>query len=203
MKGPKAGVRSQETGARRALTPDTYHLTPVLRRGFTLIEAIATIAVLAVLGSIVSTILLTTSDGYLNAVTANQLHNEASTALDRMVREVRNIPLNSEGDGPNISAVTSTSITFNGNSGFTLAGSQLQYIENGATRILAEDVTDFTVQTFNESGAALPTTLSGAATPAVRRVTLTITISRSGVTHTLRSSAFVRSTIELSQGGAG
>ncbi len=45
-----------------------------VRRGFTLIEAIATIVVLAIIGSIASLFILTAVDGYAVAATTAQLH---------------------------------------------------------------------------------------------------------------------------------
>ena len=66
-----------------------------VRRGFTLIEAIATIVVLAIIGSIASLIILTAVDGYTDAATGAQLHIEASTAMDRIVRELRKVALDS------------------------------------------------------------------------------------------------------------
>src|SRR5262249_38647629 len=65
------------------------NLQSAMRRGFTLIEAIATIIVLATLGSVASTILLTAMNGYTNAAIGAQMQSEASIALDRITRELR------------------------------------------------------------------------------------------------------------------
>jgi len=62
--------------------------------------------------------------------------------------------------------------------------------------VLIGDVTAFTVQTYNESNTALSATLSGAACDPIRRIMVTITTQRAGVTQTLRTKLFVRSTME-------
>jgi len=166
------------------------------QRGFTLIEAIATIVVLGLLGSIASTILFTASNGYLSAATTAQLHGEASAAMDRVIRDVRNIP--STADGPAINSMTATSIAWDGGFSIALSGSQLTVTSDGTSYVLAEDVAVFQVQAFNHAGQQLPATLNAEQAQAVRRVVLTLTLQRHDVSHTLRSGAFIRSTITLS-----
>ena len=79
------------------------------RRSFTLVESIATIVVLAIVSSVSSGVILQATDGYVDATTKAQLHTEASTAMDRMVREIRKIPLDpaAAGIAPDIPLFTS------------------------------------------------------------------------------------------------
>jgi prepilin-type N-terminal cleavage/methylation domain-containing protein len=168
------------------------------RRGFTLVEAVATIVVLGALGTAASSILLSATDSYLDAATAAQLHSEASIAMDRAVREVRKIALDSSATSiaPDIDSVTASSITWDTTSSLSLSGTNLMLaVSGGAAAVLQSDVTAFTVQTYNESNTALGTSLSGSGCDPIRRVSLTITVSRGGVTHTVRSKVFVRSTM--------
>ena len=84
------------------------------RRGFTLIEAIATIVLLSILGTFGSLVILNSTEGYIDASTVSQLHAELSISLDRIVRELRKIELDSGAAGvaPDIDSVTTTSIAW-------------------------------------------------------------------------------------------
>ncbi len=173
-----------------------------VRRGFTLIEAIATIVVLAIIGSIASLIILNAVDGYNDAATTAQLHMEASTAMDRIVRELRKVGLDggAAGVAPDINDVTPTSITWGANGELSLTGNKLQLTTSGPPLgDLLDDVSAFTVQTYDEDNAALGATLTGAACDPIRRIELDLTLQRGGVSTTLRTKLFVRST--MSGGG--
>ncbi len=172
-------------------------------RGFTLIELIATIVVLAVLGSITSLLILNAVDGYSEAATSAQLHGEASIALDRAVRELRKIELDSAATGvaPNISSVTPTSIAWEPSSSLSLSGAQLMFVDNGATAaVLLDDVSALSMTTYDESNTALAASLTGVACDPIRRVALEVTLQRHGVSETLRTKLFIRST--MSGGGS-
>ncbi len=167
--------------------------------GFTLVEATVTIAVLGAMGSVASAIILTATDSYLNAATLAQLHTELSVAMDRAVREIRGIPLDSTASdiAPDVSSVSATSFRWrNDNGRLYLTGSNLMLKPpTGAPKVLLADVSSFVVATFNESNSALSTSLTGAACDPIRRVSLTITLGRSGVSETLRTKVFIRSTL--------
>lgn len=163
--------------------------------GFTLIEAIATIVVLAALGSIASSILFTVSESYLKASAIAQMHNEASSAMERMVRELRNIP--STPTGVSIDATQTSSITWSGTSGVSLNGSQLRFSHAGAHYALANNCIAFQIQTFDHSGNVLPATMNAAQAQHVRRIIVTITLEQNGLSHTVRSGVYVRSAIAL------
>ena len=68
-----------------------------------------------------------------------------------------------------------------------------------AAQVLLQDVASFSVQAFDESNNALPATLSGSGCDAIRRLQITITLQRHGVSHTLRTKLFLRA---LMEGGA-
>jgi len=170
-----------------------------VRRAFTLVEVIATIVVLAVVGSIASRTVLTATDGYMKAATQAQLHSELSIALDRIMRELREMPIKTSyaSIAPDIASVSSTAITWRTNYSLTLSGSQLMFVENGsASSILLENVTAFSITTYNESNAALSSSLSGAGCDPIRRIAVQITVQRSGITESLSAKVFIRSTMK-------
>lgn len=175
---------------------------PVHRRGFTLIELISTIAVLAALATVSSGIIFAATDGYLQASTSAQLHTELSIALDRAVRELRNVPLDGDaGDvAPDIDSVTADSIAWSDDNSLALSGSDLLLAIDGGAAVLLSDVTSFVVQAYDEDNNALAQALTGGECDDIRRVSMTISIERYGISETLRSKVFLRSTMQGSEG---
>lgn len=169
-------------------------MTP--RRGFTLVETIAVMAVLAAVGSVSSLIIYTSVNGYRNASARAQVHEASAAAMDRLSVEFRQIPLD-PGSGttaPVITSVTPTSIAWGSGSSLSLSGSTLQLVDSGGAAVtLLSNVTGLTVQCYNESNAALATTLSGVGCQPIRRIGLTITVSHDGQSDTIRSKFFIRS----------
>ncbi|MDY7107212.1 MAG: prepilin-type N-terminal cleavage/methylation domain-containing protein [Planctomycetota bacterium] len=169
------------------------------RRGFTLIELVSTIAVLAALATVGSGIIFAATDGYVQAATSAQLHTELSIALDRIVRELRSVPLDDEAGGvaPDIDSLTDESIDWDGDNRLALSGSDLLLtIEGGGAAVLLADVTALSLQAYDEDNDAMSQPLSGAACDDVRRVSVTITVQRYGVSEILRSRVFLRSTMQ-------
>jgi prepilin-type N-terminal cleavage/methylation domain-containing protein len=173
--------------------------TSRVRRGFTLIEGLATIAILGAIGSVASTVILSSVDSYIAAATMAEIHTEASIALDRMARELRKIPLDASAAGiaPDIDDVTSTTITWEVNSYVSLISGNLWIkIAGGTASILLSDVTAFTPKLYDESNSLIVLPVTTTACDPIRRIELTITVQRYGVSETLRSRVFLRSTME-------
>lgn len=163
-------------------------------------ESVATIVILAALGSVTSSVVLTGIDGYLDASTRSQLHTEASIGMDRMVRELRRIALDPSATGaaPDIDTISATSISWHGgDDAIALSGTDLLLTSGGgAAAVLLTDVSSLTVAAFDESNVSVSLPAAGAGCDAIRRVSLTVTLDRAGVTETLRSRIFLRSTME-------
>ncbi|MHC4768544.1 MAG: pilus assembly FimT family protein [Planctomycetota bacterium] len=180
-----------------------------VRRAFTLIESMATIAVLATLGSIASFLVLDAVDDYSGTATAAQLHAELSIAMDRILREVRHIELDSGAAGvaPNIVGVDDTYLAWqdsdSDNYSFSLSGGDIYLqIDGVAGAVLLADVSGVTVKAYDEDNTELVLPLAGAACDAVRRVSVEISLQRNGVSQSLRSKVFIRSTMSGAEGGA-
>lgn len=170
-----------------------------LRRAFTLVEAVATITVLGVLGSVTSGIIVQATDGYIEARIRGQLHAEASVALDRIAREIRSIPLDAAASGiaPDIDNCLASYIEWNalGNRISTADGDLLLKKNAGTAQVLMNDVTAFSIAAFDESNTQLGFNLSGATCDPIRRLEFTLTAVREGTTVTLRTRVFLRSTM--------
>ncbi len=191
--------------------------TPIRRtsaRGFTLIETLASIVVLAILGSISSFIIVDAVDGYVDAATQAQLHAEASVAMDRAMRELRWIELNIDPTpctiGPHIDSVTDKSITWDIEVGGPkvhslswsgTAGDPLTLrVDGGATVNLQTDVTAFSVAVYDDTNTVIvPHLVDDDECCPIRRIALDLTVTRSGESMSVRTKLFVRST--MSGGG--
>ena len=166
--------------------------------GFTMIELISTITVLAVVGSVASGVIFNAADAYLDASTMSQLHTELSIGLDRVVHELRGIPIDAAAVGlaPDVDNITPTSITWSTNNSLALSGSDVTLtIAGGPSAVLLSDVISFNVQSYDEDNTALAGTLSGVTCDPIRRVTVTVATTRYGITESLRSKVFIRSTM--------
>lgn len=165
--------------------------------GFTLIEAIACMVILGTMASVSAGLVLRASDAYTRGATSAQLVAELSTGMDRIDRELRRIERKGAGAvAPNIASVSATSITWSTNWSLTLSSGHVLFSEAGSTPVvLLRDVTAFTVAAFNESDAALVLPLSGSGCDPIRRLSVSVTLSRNGQTESLRTKVFLRSTL--------
>ena len=183
-----------------------------MRSGFTLMESIATIVILAILGSIASFLVVDAVDGYVSASGSAQLHAEGSLALDRIMRELRKIELDPDhvpppDVAPHIIAVTANSITWDETAtgihsltwSTTPGDPVMLAIDGNAAIILIDDITGFTVSTFDAANLALPAVPTEPERETIRRIAVAVTIQRSGITESVQTKLFIRST--MSGGG--
>ncbi len=174
------------------------------RRGFTLIEMVATVVIIGTLGSVASGVIYQASRTYTQAALSAQVHEELASGLDRIDRALREIAIKSPyaSSAPNIVSLTAASMTYNTSSVLTYTAStgDITLSESGGpTGTLLRGVSAFTLQAFDESNAAMAASLSGSACDAIRRISVSITLTRDGVSQTLRTKVFLRA---LLKGGA-
>lgn len=170
------------------------------RRAFTLVEAIAAITVLAVIAGGAATMLAGSADRYAAATVGEQLSSEASAALDRIARELQAIPADPAVSGPSvpqIASVTTNTIAWGAGSSLylTKGGILTLVVEGGAPRTLLANVGAFDIRAFDQSNLALGPVVTGVAVRDVRRLLITITVTRQNVSETLRTKIFIRSTM--------
>jgi prepilin-type N-terminal cleavage/methylation domain-containing protein len=175
----------------------------MLRRGFTLIEAVVTMTVLGAIGAVAASIIVNTAGGYSAAVTRAEVASDGAAALDRIWRELIDIPIKI-GYGsvaPDISTFTATSVTWSTNSSLTLSGTNLMLTEAGGTaRCVLAGVTSLTLQAYDESNTALGASLSGSGCDAIRRISIQFTVTGSGRTESFRTKLFLRATMSGASG---
>ena len=179
-------------------------LKPCRRRGFTLVESMATVAILGTLGSTASFLILNAVDGYTDAATRAQLHAELSIALDRAMREIRKIELKGDAVGevaPNITSISGTSLKWEDYPAgleyeLLWSGSELQLkVAGGGLATLMTNVTNLTITGYDDG--ADPDAVVASCSPCltIRRISVEVTAERGGITESLRFKVFLRSTM--------
>lgn len=181
----------------------TSYLVPRTSRAFTLIEAITTLVILALIGAAASRILFQSFQALDHASSRADLHNQLAAAMERITGELRTMQVESASSPPvpDITACTASSISFRNTSNATrtisLSGSTLQITGSAAsTQSIATGVTAFTIQTYTEANSALPASPSAGQIDTIRRIQITITAQATNtggtITETLRTKVYTR-----------
>ena len=169
------------------------------RRGFTLVEMIAVIAILGTLAAAGSGLIFTASNAYADASIVAELHDEASASLDQCVRILRDIPEDAAASGPapDIDVIVPYGLRWDANTILYRSGTNLWYREGlGTWRIVQTDVTAFVVRSYDNDAALLAGTLVGAACDPIRRIEIELTVTRLGVSETVRTRVYLRCTMD-------
>jgi type II secretory pathway pseudopilin PulG len=157
--------------------------------GFTLVETIASIVITATVVAVCSNALFASINGAAAATTRSAVHRSASTAMERVTNELRNITVT--GGVPQITSMTAGTIVF-GTKTITRNGTQLRLTDTatGLTTPLAENVTAFTLAPFDSANAAVAL---GGSMAAAQRIQVTITVTSGTTSDTVRTRVFIRS----------
>lgn len=172
-------------------------------RAFTLVEAITTIVIIAIVSTISATLVRGGMNVYDSAATRAELSDRLSVAMDRITTELRTMDqTGSTGSNQaSISALTTSSITFTaGGATRTISLSGTNLLLSGslvASAVLAPEITTFSLLGFDSTNTALPASPSAPQIATLRRIQITISATRNGITETLRTKVFIR---ELASG---
>lgn len=169
-------------------------------RGFTLVEAVCTMMVVAIMGAVVSGLIFRSTRDFTDAAMGAQLHTDLALTMDRVEREVRQIrhkpAVTAAAD---LTSVTASSVAWTSATGacsLSLSGNKLMLaVDGGAAAVLVDNVTAFTAAAFDESNATVTLPANVSACEAIRRLSITITMTRNGSSETLRTKVFLRATM--------
>lgn len=174
----------------------TWPPTSASRRGFTLVEAIATIVILGVVMSACSRLISAATTSYASASTRAELHAELASAMERIMLELRSCQSDPGGSTtPDILAVRSDRITWTTPSGertLSRSGSSLVLTASGSDCTLVAGITSLAIQTYDDQNEELDATLDEDECQEVQRVQITLTAQRLNITESLRSRVFLR-----------
>ena len=161
-------------------------------RGFTLIELIATMTILATLSIVSGTIVNSAVESYSQGSELVDLHNAASLAMERLVRDIRSLPPNVNNQ-PDISSFAPSAMTWdNGSHSIAVTNGQLVYTRDGVSRVLLDNVSSISLKAYGQDNVQLSSTLSGSACEAIRRIEMTISVAQGSVSNTIRTRIFLR-----------
>lgn len=168
-------------------------------RGFTLVEMIGAMVIVAVAGVAATTVATRAVADVRDAATAWSLHQDTAAALDRIVQELRAVGKDPTTGGPAISSIATAQLTLPSGDGFqfidasgTIPG-RINLTAGGTTATLLSNATSLTISVLTGTGTQLSLPLSAASAASARRIIITISASRNGVSETLRTSIYFRS----------
>ncbi len=160
---------------------------------FTLVETIATMVILAVVMTASAQLISVAADGYADTAERSRLQADLSVAMDRIVRELQQMPQGSTGGTPSITSLTATSVAWDSTSSIVLLNGTLRLTTPETTWTpLIENVSAFSLTAYDQSNAQLGASLSGSSCQPIRRIAITLSVTHAGVTETLRTKVFLR-----------
>jgi prepilin-type N-terminal cleavage/methylation domain-containing protein len=158
-------------------------------RGFTLIEIVLAVIVISVMVGAMAYIMVLAIDSYSIVVDRREALNEARLAVNMMSGEFQSMA----DPATDISAITSTSITFTGSTGqltFTISGNTLVRTDVNGTSLLAGNVAAGSGFQYYTTGGATTSNPSQ-----VYRIGIVLgvnTVGASSGTVVIRSNVFLR-----------
>jgi prepilin-type N-terminal cleavage/methylation domain-containing protein len=155
------------------------------KNGFTLIELVVVISVVGIISTIIGSMLLGAIDAWAFKFNRNDILWDSRLAMDRMTREIRTIR-----NAASITTASSSQFRFidAGNKDITygMSSTNLNRTENGATNLLAENVSSLAFTYYDASGAVTGVLVN------IRRVRISLTLTKNGENVYLRSDASTR-----------
>ncbi|MBX3316798.1 MAG: hypothetical protein KF902_08055 [Phycisphaeraceae bacterium] len=160
-----------------------------MARGITLVETLACVTVLAVVGATVMPVIDAVGSGFAESVAQRRTVERLSFASDRISRVMREIPASDGGDGLAIASIDGSSIRLVSGSGVWLDGERLVLATDAGKAVLCERVDSFTIVAMGPGG--IGATMD---TPQLTR-RIGFEISSGGMS--IRTAVFPRSAIGL------
>lgn len=115
------------------------------RRGLTLVEMIATITVLGVVGATVLPVIEASGAHFAESASLRRAADRVSFAMDRISRVLREIPAAEQGGGLAIEAITASEIVLTNGTRIRLDGDRLLLEIDGRVGTVCDHVSEFEI----------------------------------------------------------
>lgn len=149
------------------------------KRGFTLIELVIVITIVGIIAGVVGYILLATVQGWTFKVNRNDLLCDGRLAMNRMVREIREIK-----DLTSVVTASASQFRFidigNLDITYTLSSTNLNRTEDGTANLLASNVSNLSFSYYDASGNTITIPLVSPSSTDIRRVRINMTLAKNG-----------------------
>ena len=160
-------------------------------KGFTLVELIIVITIIGIIAGTVGFILLSTVDAWMFKFNRADLLSDGRLALNRMVREIRQIK-----DLTSVTTATSSQFRFT-NTGdvdiiYSLSSTDLNRTADATANVLAQDVSSLGFAYYDSSGDTISTPTVSPSETDIRRVRINLTLTKSGENVYLQSESVPR-----------
>lgn len=173
------------------------------RSGFTLVELIVAMTVGVLISGSAGWLLWNATNLRTRVAARSEIADAAATALETIVRHVREIPQDECPANPTpcllgnaqVTTATATELRF-GSTGVRLSGTQIELTTDNAANWypLGKDVSEFAFAYYNRSGTALAGfPLSQSDREDIRRVQVTVAMTRGSESVKLRTGIYLRS----------
>lgn len=125
-------------------------------RGLTLLEAVLSIVITAIIAATIAPVIGASTESYATATISRRYSDQAAYAMERIVRLLREMPLDEEDDQRlGVSSAGPGRLLLSDGRGLELNGDSLFLIEaDGLMGLLCESVSAFEIEFLNADGTA-------------------------------------------------
>ena len=129
---------------------------------FTMLEAVVSITVVAIIAATVLPLVTGAGDAYATASTTRKTAENTAYAMDRIVAMLRDTPAGASTGTVGITTAQAANVVFTDGRALSLSGTDLMLTASGTSTVLLRNVTSFALSYLDQTGqistAASPTT---------------------------------------------